>query len=143
MDDASAQLEVVILIGLQGAGKSTFFRERFAATHAHISKDRFPSARDNDRRQRELIAKALAAGQSVVVDNTNVRKVDRTELIAQARSFGARVVAYWLDTPLEDALRRNEERVGKAKVPIVGIMATRKRFEPPTEDEGFDELHRI
>jgi predicted kinase len=32
-------MECVILIGLPASGKSTFFRERFAATHDHVSKD--------------------------------------------------------------------------------------------------------
>jgi predicted kinase len=34
-------LEVVVFIGLQGAGKSTFREQRFGASHALISKDRF------------------------------------------------------------------------------------------------------
>ena len=30
-------MESIILVGVQGAGKSTFYRERFAATHVRIS----------------------------------------------------------------------------------------------------------
>ena len=37
----SRDIELVILVGLQASGKSTFFRERFAATHEHVSKDLF------------------------------------------------------------------------------------------------------
>ena len=32
----------MILVGLPGAGKTTFYRERFAATHRHVSKDLMP-----------------------------------------------------------------------------------------------------
>jgi len=32
-------VEAVIFMGLQGAGKSTFYRERFFATHLRISLD--------------------------------------------------------------------------------------------------------
>ena len=32
-------MEAVLLIGIQGSGKTTFYRERFADTHAHISLD--------------------------------------------------------------------------------------------------------
>ncbi len=31
--------ELVIFVGLQASGKSTFFRERFATTHELVSKD--------------------------------------------------------------------------------------------------------
>jgi len=51
----------VILVGLPGAGKTTFFEQRFAATHVHVSKDRFPNNRRPARRQAELIDQALAA----------------------------------------------------------------------------------
>lgn len=35
-------LELVALIGLQGAGKSTFVRERLAVTHVVVAWDAFP-----------------------------------------------------------------------------------------------------
>jgi hypothetical protein len=47
-------VELVILTGLQAAGKTTFYRERFAATHVHISKDAWPNARKKEARQRRL-----------------------------------------------------------------------------------------
>lgn len=64
-------LELVIFTGLPGSGKSTYFREHFAATHVHVSKDLMPNARGREDRQRMQIEAALAAGRSVAVDNTN------------------------------------------------------------------------
>ncbi|MBI2933036.1 MAG: hypothetical protein HYY16_15435 [Planctomycetes bacterium] len=55
-------MELAILIGLQASGKSTFYRERFASTHVHVSKDLFPNARKPQQRQGKMIAEALAAG---------------------------------------------------------------------------------
>jgi len=44
--------QLVIFVGLQAAGKSSFFRERFASTHAHVSKDLMPrAARDKQAQQ--------------------------------------------------------------------------------------------
>src|SRR5687768_14377651 len=40
-----SSVECVILIGLPGAGKTTFFRERFAASHDHVSKRRLCHSR--------------------------------------------------------------------------------------------------
>ncbi|HWG86004.1 MAG TPA: AAA family ATPase, partial [Deinococcales bacterium] len=93
--DAVPRREVVILVGLQAAGKSSFYRSRFALTHAHVSKDAFPNSRDKDGRQQELVRAALASGRSVVVDNTNPAASDRAPLVAIARAHGARVVVYF------------------------------------------------
>ena len=60
-------MECVILIGLPASGKSTFFRERFAGTHDHISKDLLRNNRRPQRRQEQLIEESLAehrAGKS-------------------------------------------------------------------------------
>ncbi len=51
--------EVVVLVGLQGSGKSTFYRQRFAATHALVSRDLFRNNPRPSRRQRELLDGAL------------------------------------------------------------------------------------
>ena len=43
-------LELVLFIGLQAAGKSSFYRTRFAGSHALVSKDCFPNNRNPARR---------------------------------------------------------------------------------------------
>jgi len=64
--------EVVVLMGVPGAGKTTLYRERFAATHVRV-----------------------------------------------------------------------EKKTGKDRVPNVAIFTIAKRLEPPTGDEGFDQLFRV
>lgn len=135
--------ELVVLIGLQASGKSTFYRQRFAATHVHVSKDEMRNVRHRDARQRELVQAALTAGHSVVVDNTNATRADRAALIGQARAFGARVVAYHFTSPRAESLARNRGREGRARVPDVAIFATAKRFEAPSCAEGFDALWQV
>ena len=44
--------ELVLFVGLQASGKSSFYRARFAGTHDLVSKDRFPNNRNPARRQR-------------------------------------------------------------------------------------------
>jgi predicted kinase len=136
-------MDLVIFIGLQASGKSSLFRARFAATHAHVSKDHFPHARRREQRQRRLVAEALAAGRSVVVDNTNPTRADRTALIALARAHGARVLAYFFDAPLPACLARNRTREGRACVPDVALFATAKKLERPAPDEGFDAIYHV
>ena len=140
MVTASPRPDVVILVGLPGSGKSTFARERFPA-HDYISKDAFPpGARDKQARQDAALRAALRAGRSALVDNTNVTIADRAAIIAIAREYGARVVGYFLDVPVREAIARNELREGRAKVPKVAIFTSAKRLVPPSLAEGFDEL---
>ena len=138
---AAPRPEVVILVGLQGSGKSTLFRERFARTHLHISKDLLPRSAHKRRRQRLLVDEALARGESIVVDNTHPTRADRAEIIAQARARGARVIGYYVEAAVSDALRRNALRKGIARVPPVAVYTTQRRLEPPSLDEGFDALY--
>jgi predicted kinase len=128
------------MVGLQGSGKSTWVNRCLAGTHVVVSKDHWPHARRREARQRRLVAELLAAGSSVVVDNTNPSPEDRAPLIAAARETGASVRAVLMDTDPDICRARNDARVGRARVPPVGLFATRARFLPPTTAEGFDRI---
>jgi predicted kinase len=143
MPDPGDLLECIILIGLPGSGKTTFYRRYFAATHAHVSKDLWPHASGREARQRRAIDEALASGKSVAVDNTNPSVADRAPLIKAARAHGARVIGYFIDVTTRVAIARNAERSGRAKVPNVAIFTAAKRLERPTLAEGFDQLFSV
>jgi predicted kinase len=139
-EPTAAGPELVVMVGLQGSGKSAWVRRHLARTHTVVSKDHWPNARHREARQRRLVAGLLDAGASVVVDNTNPSLEDRAALIAAARRVGARVRVVWVDTPLEVCIERNGDREGRARVPLVGLLDTRGRLVPPTPDEGFDRI---
>ncbi|MEY2547003.1 MAG: hypothetical protein QOG48_2120 [Verrucomicrobiota bacterium] len=136
-------MECVILIGLPGVGKSSLYREKFAATHVHVSKDLWPNASTREDRQSDLIADSLGARRSVVVDNTNPTMAERAKLITLARKHHARIIGYFFDVNTRTAVARNAERIGPNKVPNVAIFTAAKRLEPPTMSEGFDQLFRV
>jgi len=135
--------ECVILVGLPGAVKTSFYEQNFAASHRHISKDLWPNAAGREARQRRELADALASGASVVVDNTNPSVADRAAIIAIAHASGARVIGYFFDVTTRQAIARNAERRDRKKVPNVAIFTVAKRLVPPTPAEGFDELFRV
>lgn len=135
--------ELIVLVGLQAAGKSTYYATHFAATHVHVSKDLMTTVSNRDARQQQMIAGALAAGASVVVDNTNPTPQVRAPLIALGRRFGARVIAYFFETQVKPAVDRNRQREGKARVPDVALFVTARKLVPPTVAEGFDEVRVI
>jgi predicted kinase len=131
-------MELVVLIGLPGSGKSSFQRDRYAGTHVHVSKDLLGSARRKHEKQMRLIETALRSGRSVVVDNTNPRRADRAPLLEIARRLGATTTGILLVAPVADCLRRNAAREGKARVPAVAIYVAARKLEAPSREEGFD-----
>jgi predicted kinase len=132
-------MEVIIFIGIQGSGKTSFYRERFFDTHIRISLDMLRTR----HRERLLIEACIAAKQSFVVDNTNVLQQERAKYIAPAKSFNFRVVGYYFQSQVEAALNRNRQRVGKECVPEKAILGTYKKLEMPSVQEGSDELHYV
>jgi predicted kinase len=132
-------MEAIIFTGVQGAGKSTFYRERFFDTHLRISLDLLKTR----HRERLFIDACLASGQRFVIDNTNVRAAERAVYIEAVRRTTFRVIGYFFDAPMRDALRRNGQRAGAAKIPVAGVIGTFKRLERPTLGEGFDELYMV
>jgi predicted kinase len=136
-------VELVVMVGLQGAGKSTWVRAHLAGTHAVVSKDHWPRARRREARQRRVVEALLAEGRDVVVDNTNPGPEDRAALVAAARTHGATVRAVYLPVPLELCLDRNARRTGRARVPLVGVLATHRRLVPPSTAEGFDDVEVV
>jgi predicted kinase len=134
--------ECIILVGLQGAGKTTLYRTHFAGSHAQVSMDLFPNARHKSARLLRELTRALDAGRSVVIDNTNPTVDVRAPLILAARARGAQVVGYYVQATTREAVARNRGREGRTRVPDVGIFATAKRLEPPVRAEGFDRLYR-
>lgn len=134
------QPELIIFVGLPAAGKSTYYLAHFVTTHVQVSKDLIPKTARSDVRQRNDIDRALAAGKSVVVDNTNPSPAGRAPLIALGRRRGARIIAYYFDTDVKTALARNRLRERNARVPDVAVFVTRKKLMTPSVEEGFDEV---
>ena len=130
-------MEAVIFTGLQGSGKSTFFRERFFSTHLRISLDLL---RTRNREQR-FFTTCLETEQRLVIDNTNPTRDDRAKYISSATEAGFRVVGYYFQSKVEDCLRRNGLR--SESVPDVAILSTAKKLEIPTLDEGFNDLFYV
>lgn len=131
--------EAIILIGVQGSGKTTYFKDHFAATHAHISRDVLLTA----ARETALIQECVSSGRSFVVDNTNTTRAMREPIIRQAKGAGFRVISYFFDTPVRTAIGRNNHRKDKKPIPVPAILRTAKHLERPSVEEGFDEIRAI
>jgi hypothetical protein len=118
-------MEAVILCGVQGSGKTTLYRDRFAATHEHVSLDVLGSR----AREAALIAGCLDECRPYVVDNTNPTVADRARYLEPARVAGFKVVGYLVAGDGRSA------HVGPGTAAV-----TARRFVRPAPEEGFDEL---
>jgi predicted kinase len=132
-------VEAVIFIGIQGAGKSTFYKERFFATHLRINLDMLKTS----HRERRLLEVCIETRQSFVVDKTNPTKAERRRYIDAAKQAGFRVIGYYFQSRVEDCKRRNEQRPEAERIPLPGILGTAGRLELPKLQEGFDELYYV
>lgn len=64
-------------------------------------------------------------------------------LIAIARAVGAKVASYSFVVTVEESLRRNAGRDGRARIENVGIYSVAKRLGVPGAAEGFDERFEV
>lgn len=131
---------ILFLVGIPGSGKSTFAKKhvRDHANYKRVNKDElrfmihdedfqggFDRAKENYvlACRDHLIRQALKDGYNVVVDDTNIedkhynRVCQIAERFAQDRGMSVTVSVKVFDTPLDECLRRNALREGKAVVP--------------------------
>ena len=129
----------VILMGLQGSGKSSFYAAYLAESHVHISLDELKTR----KREAALLKECVAAGRSFAVDNTNPLREDRARYILPAKAAGYRVEGYFMESKLQRCIERNEQRQGKARIPAAAIAATSNKLQLPGFAEGFDALYFV
>ena len=130
---------LVIMIGLQGSGKSTFFMQNLSNEFVRVNLDTLKTRHQENL----LIEECLKNGKSYAIDNTNPTKEDRKRYIPLAKSQGYKIIGYFMESKIKDCIARNSLREGKACVPMVAIASTSKKLEMPSYDEGFDELYYV
>ena len=66
-----------------------------------------------------------------------------SKYIQAAKAARFSVTGYYFQSKVEDCLRRNSERSDPERVPEVAVLATAKKLELPTREEGFDQLFYV
>jgi aryl-alcohol dehydrogenase-like predicted oxidoreductase/predicted kinase/histidinol phosphatase-like enzyme len=149
--------EVAIVMGLPGAGKSTFAEGLTARGYLRLNRD---VSAGTLRDLLPALDAALASGVShVVLDNTYVSRKSRAEVIRTASAHGFPVRCIWMATTLEEAQTNAVWRIVSAygRLPTdAELDALRKRdngaflpgvqfryvreLEPPEADESFSRI---
>ena len=131
-------MEIIVMVGIPGSGKSTIARNRFP-NHKRVSLDLVNTRQKED----EEIANCLMNGKDIVIDNTNTTRRSRQKYIDAAKLFGVSISAVYLQCPLDVALERNASRVGKERVPDNAVRFYNKILQRPSVEEGFDSVEEI
>jgi aryl-alcohol dehydrogenase-like predicted oxidoreductase len=152
--------EVVLVMGIPGAGKTRIAEDYAADGFVRLNRD------ERGGTLRELagaLDEELSSGtERVVLDNTYLSRASRSYAIEAAARHGVAVRCVWLDTPLAQAqvnlVERLLDRFGRLPTPEE-LKATARReagvhaptsqmravreLEPPSADEGFSRVERI
>lgn len=130
-------MEMILFVGIQAAGKSTFYQRQFFDTHLRLNLDMLRTR----HRERTLLRACLQTQQRLVIDNTSPSIAERAAYIGPARDAGFRVVGYFFEPDPHGCAARNKNRA--RQIPPAGLFGTLKRLERPTLAEGFDALYRV
>jgi len=137
-------MRIVLLVGLPGAGKSTWL-ERMGATGLSSDAIRKLLADDEGDQSihavvfqtlRYLLEKRLAVGRPVTyIDATNLTPAERAPYIRIGRARGCEVEAVFFDVPLEVCRARNARR--ERVVPEAALARMAAKLAPAAMEEGF------
>lgn len=133
---------VILLCGLPGTGKDTWIASN-AAGMSVVSLDAIrrelgiaptdqqgPVAQEARRRAREYLRRR----EPFIWNATNITAQTRSRVLSLIHSYRAWVRIVYLETDLEEELRRNAARA--ARVPESVIFALLAKLTPPTLDEA-------
>lgn len=142
--------KAILMVGLQGAGKSTKAQELAKQYNATILSSDCIRAEFNNNISNDKVftllhkrAKAfLADSQNIIIDATNTTRKSRAGAINSLKSDGVDMVAYVMTTPYRICEQRLNQRnaLGGRQVPLEALNRYYKSFEIPFYEEGFAEI---
>jgi aryl-alcohol dehydrogenase-like predicted oxidoreductase/predicted kinase len=157
---ARQDAEVVIVMGLPGAGKSTL-TERFVANgYQRINRD---ESGGTLRALTGELDRALSRGAThIVLDNTYVTRKSRAEVLLAAAGHQVPVRCVWLTTSVDEAqvnaasrlisrygrLPADEELATLRRTDVAAFLPTvqfryQRELEPPDASEGFAAIETV
>ncbi len=153
-------LDVILVCGLPGSGKSHFAGANFAGTDrlrvnrkelrrllfemtrfgSKWSEKEFASSDEFlvSHVERKIIEHFLQNHKKLLVDNTNMSRESRKHYLLIGRQMGKSIGAIFLDTPITRCLERNNARADAMPERLISNLAAEK--ELPDASEGYREV---
>ena len=148
-------MELIMLVGIPTAGKSTFSNDKKYKDYIRVSSDDILQEVAKERQQSyntvfkgnirfaqiammKVLRKAIEDGKSIIWDQTNLTKKQRKEKLKHIPAHYKKTAVYFI-VDLKTALQRNTQRPGKVIPPEV-LERMIKEYELPTNEEGFDQV---
>ena len=119
---------MIIIIGIQGSGKSTFYHKYLSDSYVRVNLDTLKTRHQENL----LISECIRNGKSFAVDNTNPTRADRQRYIPLAQYAGYKIVGYFMESKLQACIERNNRRTGAEKLPAAAIAATSNKLQMPS-----------
>lgn len=144
--------KLFLIGGVPGAGKSYFCEHYMEENSVHISRDqiRLDVVQDNNYFGHEMeiyqefwkrINEALAAGQNVYAEQTNLTYKSRNRLVRNVHGYDE-LNFVWVRVSYDLAIERNKARKGTPfYLPPDAIVKLLNRFSFPTKKEGFSHVY--
>jgi aryl-alcohol dehydrogenase-like predicted oxidoreductase len=157
---AESDADVVLVMGIPGAGKSRVAEEYVARGYVRLNRDERGGTL---RELADALDEKLSSGaRGVVLDNTYLTRALRSHVLEAAARHGVPARCVWLDTPLAQAqvnlVERLLERRGSLPAPDElreaakhepGVLAPTsqmrafRELEPPAADEGWADVEHV
>ena len=136
-----------VLSGIPGSGKTTLAKQLAQQHNAAVhSYDDIPNAwgnRDIDgsfyRQWVDDIQADLRSGSSVVCDSTALTCANRKTFLKDISDFNCKKILVVKVIPVEVCVQRNKGRFRQVPEYQIGLSA--RLLEPPTPEEGWDEIY--
>jgi len=155
----SEEGEVVVVMGIPGAGKTRVAAEYVARGYVRLNRDERTGSL---RELAEVLDEQLSSGaRRIVLDNTYLTRASRSYVVEAADRHRIKARCLWLDVSLAQAqvnlVERLLERFGSLPAPEelraqtrkepglllpTSQMRTLRELEPPSRDEGFADVEQ-
>lgn len=133
-----------VAIGIPGSGKTT------NAPHGtwSVCPDNIRRGIQGDGKKVFFIAynraqRLLADGKDVYFDATNTTKYTRQLLLKKLKPYASKCIALYFNIPIGVCKYRNAHRSRVVPEHVIDRMYNQLSLNPPTQDEGFDEIIEI